>query len=103
VDTINQEASTVGVLHNMKITPELLEGSRAVNNFIALLRTHDQLGGGQIQFNCVERDTLLSAQKSPDEYRSLMVRVAGYSAFFVELCKEIQDEIISRTPQQALV
>ena len=103
VDTINQEASTAGVLHNMKITPELLEGSRAVNNFIALLRTHDQLGGGQIQFNCVERDTLLSAQKSPDEYRSLMVRVAGYSAFFVELCKEIQDEIISRTPQRALM
>ena len=103
VDTINQEASTVGVLHNMKITPELLEGNKGVANFIALLRTHDQMGGGQIQFNCVERDTLLSAQEAPEDFRFLMVRVAGYSAFFVELCKEIQDEIISRTPQRTLV
>lgn len=102
VDTINQEASTVGVLHNMKITPDLLEGDRGVSNFIALLRTHNQMGGGQVQFNCVDRDTLLSAQDAPDNFRSLMVRVAGYSAFFVELCKEIQDEIISRTPHRTL-
>jgi choline trimethylamine-lyase len=102
VDTINQEASTVGVLHNMKITPDLLEGNRGIANFIALLRTHDQMGGGQVQFNCVERKTLLAAQETPDDFRSLMVRVAGYSAFFVELCREIQDEIISRTPQKRL-
>ncbi len=102
VDTINQEASTVGTLHNMKITPKLLEGPQGVSNFIALLRTHGQMGGGQVQFNCVERETLLSAQRHPDDYRSLMVRVAGYSAFFVELCKDIQDEIISRTPQTTL-
>ena len=102
VDTINQEASTVGVLHNMKITPDLLEGKQGISNFIALLRTHDQMGGGQIQFNCIDRKKLLAAQESPDDYRSLMVRVAGYSAFFVELCKEIQDEIISRTPQPRL-
>ncbi len=102
VDTINQEASTVGVLHNMKITPDLLAGKRGVSNFIALLRTHDQMGGGQIQFNCVDRNKLLAAQESPNDYRSLLVRVAGYSAFFAELCKEIQDEIISRTPQPTL-
>jgi formate C-acetyltransferase len=103
VDTINHETSTVGVLHNMKITPNLLEGKRGINNFIALLRTHDQMGGGQIQFNCVDRDRLVAAQMAPDDYRSLMVRVAGYSAFFVELCRDIQDEIISRTPQQSLI
>jgi formate C-acetyltransferase len=57
------------------------------------------LGGAQIQFNCVEAAKLMAAQEKPEEHRSLMVRVAGYSAFFVELCKEIQDEIISRTPQ----
>jgi pyruvate-formate lyase len=103
VCTINQEASTVGVLHNMKITPKLLEGEQGIGNFIALLRTHDQMGGGQIQFNCVDKDLLLSAKAEPDEYRSLMVRVAGYSAFFVELCEEIQGEIISRTPQNNLI
>lgn len=102
VDTINQETATVGVLHNMKITPNLLEGNQGVSNFIAMLRTHDQMGGGQVQFNCIEKDTLIAAQQAPDDYRSLLVRVAGYSAFFVELCKEIQDEIISRTPQQSL-
>jgi len=102
VDTINQEASTVGVLHNTKITPYLLEGNQGISNFIAMLRTHDQMGGAQIQFNCVDRKTLIAAQETPSEYRSLMVRVAGYSAFFVELCEEIQDEIISRTPQRSL-
>ena len=102
VDTINQEASTVGVLHNMKITPNLLEGNQGISNFIAMLHTHDQMAGAQIQFNCVDRKTLIAAQETPSEYRSLMVRVAGYSAFFVELCKEIQDEIINRTPQRSL-
>jgi formate C-acetyltransferase len=78
VDTINQEASTVGVLHNMKITPDLLEGKNGISNFIALLRTHDQMGGGQIQFNCVDRNKLLAAQESPDDFRSLMVRVVDF-------------------------
>ena len=51
----------------------------------------------QIQFNYVDNETLLKAQKNPEAYRDLMVRVAGYSAFFVELCEEVQNEIISRT------
>lgn len=50
-----------------------------------------------MQFNCVDRETLVQAQKDPVKHRDLIVRVAGYSAFFVELCKEVQDEIISRT------
>ena len=99
LDKINQEVSTVGVLHNMKLDPSMMADDRGIANFTALLRTHNQLGGAQIQFNCVEAAKLMAAQEKPEEHRSLMVRVAGYSAFFVELCKEIQDEIISRTPQ----
>ena len=99
LDKINQEVSTVGVLHNMKLEPSLLSNEKGYANFTALLRSHNQLGGGHIQFNCVNHETLTDAQANPDDYRSLMVRVAGYSAFFVELCKDIQDEIISRSSQ----
>jgi len=99
LDKINQELSTVGVLHNMKLDPSMMADERGVANFTSLLRTHNQLGGAQIQFNCVDATKLADAQENPEAHRSLMVRVAGYSAFFVELCKEIQDEIISRSPQ----
>lgn len=99
LDKINQELSTVGVLHNMKLDPGMMADERGVANFTSLLRTHNQLGGAQIQFNCVDAARLADAQENPEAHRSLMVRVAGYSAFFVELCKEIQDEIISRSPQ----
>ena len=99
LDKINQEVSTVGVLHNMKLDPGMMADDRGIANFTALLRTHNQLGGAQIQFNCVNAAKLTEAQQNPEAHRSLMVRVAGYSAFFVELCKDIQDEIISRTPQ----
>ena len=99
LDKINQELSTVGVLHNMKLDPSMMADERGVANFTSLLRTHNQLGGAQIQFNCVDAAKLAEAQDNPEAHRSLMVRVAGYSAFFVELCKEIQDEIISRSPQ----
>ncbi len=99
LDKINQELSTVGVLHNMKLDPSMMADERGVANFTSLLRTHNQLGGAQIQFNCVDAAKLAEAQADPEAHRSLMVRVAGYSAFFVELCKEIQDEIISRSPQ----
>ncbi len=99
LDKINQEVSTVGVLHNMKLDPSMLANAKGYANFSALLRTNCQLGGGQIQFNCVNQEKLIEAQKKPDDYRDLMVRVAGYSAFFVELCTDIQDEIISRSAQ----
>jgi formate C-acetyltransferase len=84
----------------MKLDPSLVADDRGLANFVALLRTHNQLGGAHIQFNCVSAEKLLDAQKHPDQYKDLMIRVAGYSAYFVELCKEIQDEIISRTPQK---
>ena len=55
-----------------------------------------------MQFNVVDRATLIDAQKHPENYKDLVVRVAGYSAFFTELCKDVQDEIIARTEQESL-
>jgi len=68
-----------------------------MEGLITLLRTSSIMGNAQMQFNCIDNKTLLQAQRRPEEYRDLIVRVAGYCAFFVELCKEVQDEIISRT------
>lgn len=62
-----------------------------------MLRTASILGNGQMQFSYVHNEVLKKAQQEPEKYRDLIVRVAGYSAYFVELCKEVQDEIISRT------
>lgn len=67
------------------------------NSIITLLKTASVMGNGQMQFNCVDNVTLMDAQIHPEQHRDLIVRVAGYCAFFVELCKEVQDEIISRT------
>ena len=76
----------------------LLDTPEGENGIITLIRTASILGNGEMQFNYLDNNTLLDAQKHPENYRDLVVRVAGYSAFFVELCKDVQDEIISRTP-----
>jgi len=68
-----------------------------VRKFASLIRTFCETGGYLVQFNVVGSDMLRDAQRHPEKYRDLIVRVAGYSAFFVELCKDVQDEIISRT------
>ncbi|MBI6546347.1 MAG: formate C-acetyltransferase/glycerol dehydratase family glycyl radical enzyme, partial [Cyanobacteria bacterium NC_groundwater_1444_Ag_S-0.65um_54_12] len=77
VDKLNQEVSTVGTLFNMKLDPRLLADDLGVANFIALIRTHNQLGGAQIQFNCVSAADLLDAQQHPEKHRHLIVRVSG--------------------------
>lgn len=87
----------IGMVHNFKLISGLLETPEGENGIITLLRTACMLGIGEVQFNYLDNDTLLDAQKNPDKHRDLIVRVAGYSAFFVELCKDVQDEIISRT------
>lgn len=97
VSKINVESMSLGMAHNFKITPAFLETSDGKNAIITLLRTASHMGNGQMQFNCVDNQTLLDAQRCPNEHRDLIVRVAGYCAYFVELCKEVQDEIISRT------
>jgi formate C-acetyltransferase len=85
-------------LLNQKFMPQALEGEKK-ELFIQYLRAWGDLGISQIQFNVVDRKTLLDAQKDPGEYANLLVRVAGYSAYFVDLSKGLQDSIISRTEQ----
>jgi formate C-acetyltransferase len=97
VSKMNVESMNIGMVHNFKIMEGILETPEGEAGLITLLRTASILGNGQMQFSYVDNETLKKAQQNPEEYRDLMIRVAGYSAFFVELCKEVQDEIISRT------
>jgi len=90
-------ARTAGTLLNMKFAPAILEGREQLEKFAALIRTYFVLGGYHIQFNVVSKETLHAAQKDPDAFKSLIVRVAGYSDYFVTLSKDVQDEIIART------
>lgn len=91
------ESMDIGMVHNFKILRGLLETPEGENGLITLLRTASIFGNGQMQFSYVDDETLKKAQQEPDKYRDLIIRVAGYSAYFTELCKEVQDEIISRT------
>lgn len=91
-----------GTLLNMKVEPALLETDKGMRNLMALLKGLCSLGIYHVQFNVVSAETLLKAQQYPDDYRDLLIRVAGYTAYFVELSKEIQDEIIGRTVQHNL-
>ena len=75
----------------------LLDTPEGENGLITLLRTACLYGNGEMQFNYLDNKTLIEAQKHPENYKDLVVRVAGYSAFFVELCEDVQNEIISRT------
>lgn len=92
VDSMN-----IGMVHNFKLMAGLLDTPEGEEGIITLLRTASVLGNGEMQFNYLDNKTLIEAQQHPEKYRDLIVRVAGYSAFFVELCKDVQDEIISRT------
>jgi formate C-acetyltransferase len=102
VAKINHALATNGINFNQKYLPSLLKKPYNRQLLINTIRTYFGLGGFQIQFNVVTADTLIKAQQNPDAYRGLVVRVAGYSAFFVELDKDIQDEIISRTEQNGI-
>jgi formate C-acetyltransferase len=88
-----------GTLYNQKFLPSALAGDNGLRNFASLVRSYFDQKGMHVQFNVVDRDTLIAAQKDPEAYRDLVVRVAGYSAQFVVLAKEVQDDIISRTEQ----
>ncbi len=91
------DSMNIGMVHNFKIMAGLLDTQEGEDGIITLLRTACVLGNGEMQFNYLDNETLAQAQETPEKYRDLIVRVAGYSAFFVELCKDVQDEIISRT------
>lgn len=90
---------TGGTLLNQKFTPSVVAGEQGLDNMAALVRTYFNLDGHHIQFNVVDRETLLQAQRQPEEYKDLIVRVAGYSDHFHNLDKALQDEIIERTEQ----
>jgi len=86
-----------GTLLNWKFSPSTLSGETGRDNLISLMDAYVQRKGMHSQFTVVSRETLLAAQANPDAYRGLLVRVAGYSALFVELSKELQNDIIGRT------
>ncbi len=89
-----------GVLLNQKLSPSTLSGETQKQKLIAIIRTFfETLKGWHVQYNIVSRETLLAAKKDPGEYRDLVVRVAGYSAFFTTLSPDTQDDIIARTEQ----
>ncbi len=91
---------TGGVLLNQKVTPQMLEKDENKVKLEMMIRTFfNRLEGYHVQYNVVSRETLLDAQKNPDQHRDLIVRVAGYSAFFNVLSKATQDDIIERTEQ----
>ncbi len=95
-------ARTCGTLLNMKFSPSLLEGEDGVEKLAQLIRTYFRLGGHHVQFNVVSAATLREAQANPDEYRDLIVRVAGYSDYFCDLSRALQDEIVARTEYESL-
>ena len=97
VSKLSNDSMNIGMVHNFKIMAGLLDTPEGEESLITLLRTACMFGNGEMQFNYLDNNTLIEAQKHPEQYRDLIVRVAGYSAFFVELCKDVQDEIISRT------
>lgn len=88
-----------GTLYNQKFHPSALSGIEGLQKFVSYIRAFFDQKGMHMQFNVVDRDTLLDAQKNPEKYKSLVVRVAGYSALFTTLSRSLQDDIISRTEQ----
>ena len=97
IDTVRYGASHC----NMKFHPTALQGSTGTRMLLSLIKSYCDMGGSHIQFNCVDSKTLQEAQKNPAHYKDLVIRVAGFSAYFTRLDKGVQDEIIKRTEYQA--
>lgn len=99
VSVLDHGIASNGTLFNQKFHPSALSGDEGLDNFVSLIRTYFDRKGSHMQFNVVSRETLLDAQKHPEKYKHLVVRVAGYSALFTTLSKSLQDDIIRRTEQ----
>ncbi len=100
VSKLRTEKITGGVLLNQKMTPQILSKEENKHKLIMLIKTFfNRLHGYHVQYNIVSRETLIDAQKHPEKHKDLIVRVAGYSAFFNALSKATQDDIIGRTEQ----
>jgi len=93
---------TGGTLLNIKFNPQVLDTEEDLNKLVQLIRSYFRLDGHHIQFNVITRQTLLKAQQHPEQYPDLIVRVAGYSDYFADLGRDLQNEIIARTEQTAL-
>jgi pyruvate-formate lyase len=96
IDTVRYAANHC----NMKFHPTALQGPTGTRMLLSLIKSYCDLGGSHIQFNCVNKDTLIDAQNNPSKHKGLVVRVAGFSAYFIRLDKGVQDEIIKRTEYQ---
>ncbi len=94
---LNQEMHSGGTLLNLRLSPDLVATKRGQANLGAMILTLFSLGGFHVQFNCISSDVLHAAQEHPENYRDLLVRVAGYSTQFVNLSRSMQDAIIART------
>ena len=90
---------TGGTLLNQKFTPSVVAGEEGLEQMANLVRAYFNMDGHHIQFNVIDKETLIQAQKHPEDYKDLIVRVAGYSDHFRNLSKALQDEIIERTEQ----
>ena len=99
---INHDAHSGGTLLNLKFTPEMLQSERDLKNLASLIRGYFALGAFHVQFNVISTETLRKAQEQPEEYKDLLVRVAGYSTQFVNLSREAQEAIIARTTYETL-
>jgi pyruvate formate-lyase/glycerol dehydratase family glycyl radical enzyme len=94
-------ARTGGTLLNMKFNPQVLAGE-GIDKLLHLIRSYFKLDGHHVQFNVIDAEMLRKAQQNPEQHRDLIVRVAGYSDYFVDVGRDLQNEIIARTEQQAL-
>ncbi len=99
VSRLDHFIASNGTLFNMKFHPSALAGDSGLESFVALVRGYFDQKGSHMQFNVVSRETLRDAQNHPENYRSLVVRVAGYSALFTTLSRSLQEDIINRTEQ----
>ncbi len=97
VSKLHSELGSNGTLLNMKFLPEFFETEEGIDNFCAILQTIVELKINHCQINVVRKEDLLAAKKNPEQFSGLTIRVAGYTAFFVELADDLQDEIIART------
>ena len=89
-----------GTLLNQRFLPSLLQREEDISKLASLIRSYFALGGHHIQFNIVDTETLYAAQKCPEDYRDLLVRVAGYSDYFNDMNADLQADVIARTEQE---
>ena len=97
VSAIEQTQFANGTLFNMKFSPSVLSGEDGIKKLSQLIRTYFNMGGMELQINIISTETLRAAQKTPEKYKNLVVRVAGFSAFFIEMHRDAQEDLINRT------